>query len=92
MDRQTIAAQLTEILKTPVSLQLLNQITDKQKDLLAMMIENITKPNTWAFYYKNEEDSRKVIYSILDYGKNKLKPKQYSDKTNHYLHNKLKTL
>jgi len=56
-----------------------------------MMIENILKPNEFAFYYKNENESRKVIYSILDYGKRKYNEshlKYYSDKTAEYLKQK----
>lgn len=89
-DIKIISANLYEIIKTPVSEKILEQITQKQMDLLNMMIENITKPNKGAFYYKSEEESRKVIYSILDYGKSKIKPPVYSDKTNQYLQTKLK--
>jgi len=90
MENKNLAEKLSSIIDTPVSTDILDNITKKQTDLLKMMIENITKPNSWAFYYKNEEDSRKVIYSILDYGRSKLKQKEYSDKTKFYLNNKLK--
>lgn len=83
--------QLEQILGTIISQDILNLITDKQKSLLKMMIENLTRPNKGAFYYKSKEESRKVIYSILDYGKkkyNELHPKHYSDKAAEYLKQK----
>lgn len=85
---QTITSQLHDILETPVSVQILEQLNEKQILKLRMMIENIVKPNKGAFYYQNAEDSRTEILSLLDFGKNKLKPKHYSDRTNNYLNAK----
>lgn len=83
--------QLEKILGTIVSQDILDLITDKQRWLLKAMIENLTTPNKGAFYYKDEAESRKVIYSILDYGKkkyNEAHPKHYSDKAEGYLKQK----
>ena len=82
---------LEQIVGYKVSEAILNLITDKQKWLLRAMIENLTKPNKGAFYYTNEFESRKVIYSILDFGQkryNELHPKHYSYKTVEYLKQK----
>jgi len=80
-----LAAKLYLVVRTPVTTKILEKITDKQIKMLSMMIENILTPHENAFYYKSEEESRKVILSILDYGKSKIKPPVYSDKTINYL-------
>ena len=80
--------QLEKILGTIVSQDILDLITDKQRWLLKAMIENLTTPNKGAFYYNDEAESRKVIYSILDYGKGKLKPREHSEKVKDYLQTK----
>jgi hypothetical protein len=83
-----IIAQLYEILGTPVSIKILEKLNEKQIWKISAMIENIIKPNENAFYFQNAEDSKTEILSLLDFGKNKIKPREYIDKTKDYLSNK----
>lgn len=85
-----LAEDLSKIIETPVSPEILKLVTEKQINLLKMMVENITDPHPNNFYYRDKEASLKVIYSILNYGKQKLPKKVYSDKTKNYLETKLK--
>lgn len=74
-----LASSLSDILDTPVSIKILEQTTEKQRSKLVSLI--------WKWKTGGDYEEA-VIRSILDYGKNKLKPREYSDKTKHYLQDK----
>ena len=75
--------QLTEILGKFITDKDLEGKTDKQIWYLKALCENILDPHDWAFYYKDKDESLKIIKSILD-----IKESKHSDKTNFYLKNK----
>ena len=91
-----LAGQLFEVLETPVSTKILEQVTEKQLNFLYhqyTLIKHCEKMenDTGEFLWKDDKsEALKIIQSILDYGKMKLKPKQYSDRTINYLQTKLK--
>ena len=73
-----LSNELENMLGTPVSTQILEKITEAQRNLLARLIYK------WTL----GEDNTATIYSILDYGRSKLRPAEHSDKTKFYLANK----
>ena len=73
-----LSNELENMLGTPVGTKILEKITEGQRKLLATLI----------YKWTQGEDNSQTVYSILDYGKSKLKPKEYSDKTKFYLKDK----
>ena len=91
-----LSVQLFEILGTPVSDKILEQLSEKQLNYLyhqytiikhAEKMEKDTGEKLWK---EDKSEALKIIKSVLDFGKSKLKPRTHSDKTNHYLANKFK--
>jgi len=74
-----LSDSLQEILGTPVSEQILSLIIEGQRNLLARLIYK------WSI---GEDHQETIIYSILDYGRNKLPKKEHSDKVKTLLFNK----
>jgi hypothetical protein len=74
-----LSSELENALNTPVSKKIIEQLTEEQCNLLAHLIYD------WSQGKKVEG----AIKNILERGKEKLKPKEYSDKTNSYLKTKL---
>ncbi|MCX6121928.1 MAG: hypothetical protein NTX44_09945 [Ignavibacteriales bacterium] len=74
-----LSSELENVLNTPVSEKILEQFTEKQRNLLAHLIHD------WTQGKKVEG----AIKNILECGKEKLKPREYSDKTKYYLETKL---
>lgn len=77
---EQLADSLSELLNTPVSEKILEHCTEGQRAKLVSLI----------YLFTLGKDVNATILSILDYGKRKLNPKTYSDRTQHYLANKLK--
>jgi 16S rRNA U1498 N3-methylase RsmE len=75
-----LSNELENILDSPISIKILEQLTEKQRNFLTTLIHK------WS----QGEEVEKTIKNILDFGKTKLKPREYSDKTKNYLENKLK--
>ena len=75
-----LSNELENTLNIPVSIKILEQLTEKQRNFLATLIHK------WS----QGEEVEKIIKNILDFGKLKLKPREYSDKTKIYLENKFR--
>ena len=75
-----LSNELENILDSPISIKILEQLTEKQRNFLTTLIHK------WS----QGEEVEKIIKNILDFGKTKLKQREYSDKTKIYLENKLK--
>lgn len=91
-----LSGQLGEVLKTPVSIKILEQLSDKQLNYLyhqytiithAEKMEIDTGEDLWQ---DDKKEAIEIIKSVLDYGKFKLSPKFRNDKTANYLKTKLK--
>jgi 16S rRNA U1498 N3-methylase RsmE len=70
-----LSNELENILVSPISIKILEQLTEKQRNFLTTLIHK------WS----QGEEVEKTIKSILDFGKTKFKPREYSDKTKNYL-------
>ena len=70
-----LSNELENMLGTPVSIKILENITEAQRNFLARLI----------YKWTQGEDNTATVYSILDDGKSKLKPRVYSDKAKNYL-------
>ena len=75
-----LSNELENTLTTPVSIKILEQLTEKQRNFLTTLIHK------WS----QGEEVEKIIKNILEFGKSKLKPREYSDKTKNYLQTKFK--
>lgn len=78
---ELLAETISEVINQPVSVDIIKNITPGQRALLTSLIY---KHSTGQPYQQT------IIESILNYGKNKIKKPEHSDKTNFYLANKLK--
>jgi len=78
---EQLADSLSELLETPVSQEILKNTTEAQRNLLVSLIYK------WSI---GDDHRQSVIESILNYGKTKIKKPEHSEKTKHYLANKLK--
>jgi len=77
---KALSDNLEDIIGTPVSEKILENCTEAQRGFLTKLMYDFTQGH----------DVDATIRSILDYGKSKLKTREYSDKTKHYLEDKLK--
>jgi 16S rRNA U1498 N3-methylase RsmE len=75
-----LSNELENILDSPISIKIMEQLTGKQRNFLTTLI------NKWS----QGEEVEKTIKSILEFGKLKIKPREYSDKTKIYLENKFR--
>ena len=75
-----LSNELENILDSPISIKILEQLTEKQRNFLTTLIHK------WS----QGEEVEKIIKNILDFGKTKLKQREYSDKTKNYLQTKFK--
>ncbi|MDR3667059.1 MAG: hypothetical protein P4L35_09465 [Ignavibacteriaceae bacterium] len=66
-----LSNELENILDSPISIKILEQLTEKQRNFLTALIHK------WS----QGEEVEKIIKNILDFGKTKLKQREYSDKT-----------
>jgi hypothetical protein len=91
-----LAGQLYEVLETPVSIKILELLSDKQLNYLyyqytiikhAEKMETDTGEKLWD---DDKSEALRIIKTVFDFSKLKFKPRSYSDKTNFYLANKLK--
>lgn len=88
-DLNIIAGNLADILKTPISIKVLEKLTDKEHKYLKMMMECAREEaSSWAFYYKEKEEAIETIYEILDNCKARIEPKYRSPKAEAYLQTK----
>lgn len=72
--------ELENILNTPISIKILEQLTEKQRNFLTTLIHK------WS----QGEEVEKIIKNILEFGKLKIKPREYSNKTKNYLQTKFR--
>jgi len=91
-----LSDQMADVIGTPVSIKLLSVLSEKQLNYIyhrytiikhAEKMEKDTGENLWD---DDKKEALSIIKSVLDFGKSKIKPRTYSDKTNHYLQIKLK--
>lgn len=77
---QDLSNELENTLGSPVSITILELLSENQRKYLTGLI--------WK--WTQGENVEETIEAILDQGKAKLKPNLYSGKTKNYLANKLK--
>ena len=93
---KVLSTQLFEVLNTPVSIKILEQLSDKQLTYLYYQYTIVKKADKMKeetgtdLFDEDKEKAINMIKSVLDFGKQKLKPRSHSDKTNNYLRTKLK--
>ena len=76
----SLAGNLYEVLKTPVSIKLLEILTEKQRNFLVVLI------NKWSLGQEvNGKSAEQIIKEILDSARAKIKPKYVSPKAEAYL-------